>query len=370
MDIKAVFNKITEGIFWKVFIKMKKHSDDIILERRKNFWTQDFVDRMNGRNTLTDEQIKAVKEFYGRYVDESKINTLFHNFYNDTKGDFDVRYIPVDLYFCYIDPYFNNHQKAEYIDNKCLYSRLFRDAPHPEIVLNCVNNVWTDEDFRFVSEEDIDRIVGSCDELIVKQAKDTQGGKNIYFVSGENIVSEFRDACKKINSDIVVQKIIKQHSVLNSINATSVNTIRILTMLNKNDVKIYSTIIRMGVDGSRVDNASSGGLTCGIDSEGRLKKYAYNLNGERFENHPTSGISFNSVVIPGFDKACDLCRRLHPSMSDFRLISWDICINEEGEPILIEANLCYGGINVHQISNGPVFGDDTEKILEEVFSKK
>ena len=51
----------------------------------------------------------------------------------------------------------------------------------------------------------------------------------------------------------------------------------------------------------------------------------------------------------------------------FRLVSWDIAIDESGEPILIEMNSAYGGPELHQFSNGPIFGEDTEEILEEVF---
>ena len=61
---------------------------------------------------------------------------------------------------------------------------------------------------------------------------------------------------------------------------------------------------------------------------------------------------------------------LHVQVPHFRLVSWDFSINEAGEPILVEPNLCYGGIDVHQMCNGPVFGEDTKKILDEVFQNR
>jgi len=54
----------------------------------------------------------------------------------------------------------------------------------------------------------------------------------------------------------------------------------------------------------------------------------------------------------------------------FRLVSWDFAINEEGHPVMIEANLNLGELDFHQLNNGPVFGEDTKKILDEVFGKK
>jgi hypothetical protein len=48
-------------------------------------------------------------------------------------------------------------------------------------------------------------------------------------------------------------------------------------------------------------------------------------------------------------------------------VSWDIAFDEQENPVLIEANLKDGELDFHQLNNGPLFGDDTEKILDEVF---
>lgn len=63
-------------------------------------------------------------------------------------------------------------------------------------------------------------------------------------------------------------------------------------------------------------------------------------------------------------------KRLHPQIPHFRLVSWDFSIDENGEPVLIEANLNCGGIDVNQMNNGPLFGEDTKKVLDEVFGKR
>lgn len=141
-------------------------------------------------------------------------------------------------------------------------------------------------------------------------------------------------------------------------------------MLTQDEVKICSVILRMGIGGKRVDNISQGGIACGVDASGRLKNRAFNYRGEQFNEHPTSKIKFDSVVIPNFDKVCDLVKKTHPAIPDFRLVSWDIAVDKAGEPLLLEANLCYGELNLHQLTNGAVFGDDTEKVLLEVFGQK
>ena len=57
-------------------------------------------------------------------------------------------------------------------------------------------------------------------------------------------------------------------------------------------------------------------------------------------------------------------------MGDFRLISWDFTVGEDGEPVFIEMNLKYGGTMYHQLSSGPFFGEDSDEILDEIYGKK
>lgn len=171
-----------------------------------------------------------------------------------------------------------------------------------------------------------------------------------------------------IDTDIVIQQAIKQSKTMSELNKSSVNTIRLLSFLDQNgNVKIYSSVVRMGIDNSKVDNASSGGITCGIEKDGRLKPIAYSAKGQRFENHPNTHLQFDTVTIPKYRELEELVKKLHIRLPHFRLLSWDFALGVDDEPILIEVNLRYGELDFHQLNNGPVFGNDTKKILEEVF---
>ena len=108
----------------------------------------------------------------------------------------------------------------------------------------------------------------------------------------------------------------------------------------------------------------SGGLVCGILSDGHMKDYAYDGAGNCYQEHP-NGIVFSKTVIPGFQKCVDLVKTLAPRLSRVtRLIGWDLTIDSYGEPILIEANMTWGGLC--QIANGPIFGSLTPSILDYV----
>ena len=169
--------------------------------------------------------------------------------------------------------------------------------------------------------------------------------------------------------DIVVQEPISQSNELSRLNPSSVNTIRCLTLLKKDGTaKLYSTCLRMGVGDTKVDNASSGGCVVGVKEDGTLNEFASTPQGKRFKAHPFTGLDFSTVTIPNFSRIKELVLGEATKLSYFRLVSWDIALNKQNEPVLIEANLCSGELDFHQLNNGPLFGDDTEEILNEVFN--
>ncbi len=312
---------------------------------------------------LTKEQEAAVRKYFAVC---GKVNLTSHNFYLEKTGKFCVNYLPEDLHYGYIDPFYNNWRESVIIDNKCNYPQLFKDIRQPENFAMRNNSIWFGIDGQPATLQEVEKQLASEPEIVVKMAIGSCGGKGVFFVKG----SELSQVIGQIRDDILVQKPLAQHERLSAVNPSSINTIRMISLLSQSGTKVYSTVLRIGIAGSRVDNASSGGITCGITEDGRLKKYAYKVTGERFEAHPDTGLVFENYEIPGYQKCLEAVSRLSVQIPHFRLVSWDFSIDQSGEPVLIEANLHYGQLDFHQLNNGPLFGEDTPKILEEVFGKK
>ncbi len=321
------------------------------------------VRTLSPKNVLTREQEAAVREFYAPY---GKVDLGAHNFYTDKTGEFHVDYLPDDFYYCYVDQFYDDWREVRYADNKCFYRRMFTGVRQPQELASRVGGFWYTGDYQRISREALHGLLSQEPEIVMKKALGSEGGRGVYFVSGD----QWQDVEKKIPCDIVIQRPFRQHPAMAAINSSSVNTIRILSLLTQEGAKVYSAILRMGVGGSRVDNASSGGITCGITEEGKLRKYAYTASGIRYESHGDSGLVFEGYALPGYGKCVEAVKRLHEQVSRFRLVSWDFSVDPDGEPVLIEANLSYGQLDFHQLNNGPLFKEDTHKILQEVFAKK
>ena len=317
--------------------------------------------------SLTVEEIIEIEKIYKPF---GKYNSIIFDFYKEKTGEFSSKFVPDDIYYGEVDPYFNDWKAALYLDNKCYYANFFSDVKQPETVLLRMNDIWFDSKRYILTEEKVNDILTKEQNLFIKIATESDGGQGVRHFNNENDIQRFWDFVLATKSDIIVQRGVIQHEELNKLNDSSVNTIRILSLLSREGVKIYSAVLRMGVNGSKVDNEASGGRTCGILENGCLKTVAHNKYGESFLEHPNSHIKFEGYKVPCFKKLIDIVPKLHVQVPQFRLISWDFAIDANEDPVLIEANFRYGGVTIHQLNNGPIFGEDTEKILMEVYGKK
>lgn len=337
--------------------------------KKAKWWKQDCIRRLSKQTSFamskTDKE-EAI-DFFAPYIHLK--NTNEHEFYTGCTGAFYKEYIPDWVYYAYIDPYYNNWEMANFMDNKCFYELLFPKCKHLYNLAYRSNGIWFSHDRKPIDYKDALAAIDQEESVFVKKAVISNGGHGVSKLSGDNLSEKVRDVISNIKSDIVIQRSLKQSAHLAAINPSSVNTIRVLSVLRNNEVKIYSMILRMGVGDAYVDNASSGGITVGIREDGNLKQIAYSKDGEVFHKHPTSGIEFDTIRIPNIDAVRKLVVENHPMVPYHRMVSWDVALDEKDTPVLVEANLRDGELDFHQLNNGPVFGKDTESILREVFQK-
>lgn len=315
---------------------------------------------------LTKAEEKEIKAYWRQYTKDFDI--AYHRYYAGISGKADPRYIPDDLHICYIDPHFNNREKHIGVCDKNYFDIWFENAVRPKTICRMINGILYDGDYRLIDKTAMIELLFNAKEFVIKPSLDTMGGDNIRFIKNKDKPQIEKELDELPGKDIIFQEVVRQHEELNRIHKDSVNTLRIMTLLFKGEVHVVQSILRMGVGSARVDNALAGGIYCGIAPDGSLKKPAYDFYGKRYDRHP-QGFEFDGFVIPGYQAACEMVVREAEKMANFRLISWDIAINEKAEPVLVEANLQAGGVGVLQAVNGPLFGELTDEVLAEVFGK-
>lgn len=354
---KKSVRKIRDRVHYYLYIHPLKHSLAEDLQKK----------RIKITEKLTKEDVKNISSlwhpFNGRF--DWDWFALYKSINISGGGDLSL-YIPDDFYYMYVDSFFANRKDCIALDDKNLYDLLFHDVPQPRTIARRIGGVYLTPDYSKICFDEFVRLCAVEKKVVLKKSIDSNGGKGILFFDIEtDPVEKLKDWIMS-KDNIVVQEAIKQHPELDRLHPQSINTIRIITFVF-GEVHVLSSVLRMGVGGALVDNASSGGIVCGILPSGRLKPEAFDVNANRYESHP-SGVRLEEISIPNFNCCLELCKRLALRLVQFsKLISWDIAINREGTPILVETNMSWGELDFHQMCNGPIFGELTPDVLNYLF---
>lgn len=189
---------------------------------------------------------------------------------------------------------------------------------------------------------------------------------NHFFVGGKSIPSQVLED-KLIESDYLLQEIVTQHPAMSALYDGSINTMRLVTVRGLKDEKVHvmPSMLRIGANGSYVDNTSQGGIAVGFDTNtGQLHEWGFFKPqfGRKVNSHPNSGIVFKDFYIPNIEKAREDAIRFHEFLTDVHSIGWDIAMGPNG-PVFIEGN------DNWEI-NGPQVGNHgLRKEFEEYFYK-
>ena len=327
-----------------------------------------FIEMTGQTKELTAEQLDELKSVWGDIWDTGLVDPLWVQVYSDKTGIYSPEYVGSDIHYYNVE-----WSRIDYD-----YLRAFLDKNYMDVVLPCVKHPVTlirkihgqylDVDFNPMSKpQAIDKLYENLDPgIVVKISRSSSGGKGVRFL-GKGSTKEDISEALDVDPDVAVQLVMRQHPEMAKMNASSVNTIRIICIILDGESIPLSSVVRIGNSGSRVDNFSSGGVGCGVKPDGRLNDCGYTQKGERYDVHP-NGFVFSEGFVPNFDKVLEAVKRCHMCVPMFGVASWDIAIDEDGEPVLIEYNVGGAGIDIHQYNNGPLYGKYRERIISDAFN--
>lgn len=206
-------------------------------------------------------------------------------------------------------------------------------------------------------------------EVFIKPTVESGSGKGCFIASFHNGIDEISGKSISdvldIEEDYAVQERLRCHESISKLYNNSVNTFRIITYRWKDRFGCFPSLMRIGKGGSTLDNAHAGGIFIGITADGKLKKDAFTEFHDVYSVHPDSGVVFEKHSIPLFPKVLEAAFQMHETLPELGCVNWDFTLDENGTPILIEANISDGSIWLSQMSNGVgAFGQDTPEILE------
>ena len=361
MSLYQKLHKKLTGLYEDCHVMYRKR-------HRRRLCSTDLVKKQHHMTALDVVQRDEVITFWQPYKDVAKEMRWFE-FYNSFCSDKSrlKYYVPDSIMYLDIDLALTDPTRSHQLDDKNLYDLYFKGAKLPRAVVRKCNGVILDSDYQPLTIGQALELCRRETRIIKKPSRNSQGGKGIHILDLSAVTDDELSKHLGDPTDYIIQEVLSQHESINRIYGQSINTVRIMSLLLDDTIYLLSSVLRMGKDGSHVDNASKGGIVCGINADGTLKEYAYNTKGEQWSQHP-QGPVFKGLKIEGYDKCCALVKSLAGRFcTTSKLVSWDLAIDKDGDPVIIEVNLSFGEVDFHQMCNGPIFGDLTERVLTEIF---
>ena len=325
--------------------------------------TKNFKD-LEYHRKLTKAQKKEVQDFYMALIGK-KVPLYCHEYFYSRTGHFTKEYVPNNIYHCELVPKANVHRLQSAFGDKNMCDFLFPGENIVHSILKNMNGYYYYEG-KPVSEEEAISLCQNMGNVIIKPSRKSKG-KGILLISvkdgitnvdGKNISQLF----KEYKKDFLIQDWVRQHADMAALNPTSVNTIRVLSYRSEMEVLIIYSVVRIGRSGQVIDNQCVGGISTTISKDGKLGKYAF--GGYTIDNidKTDNGIILEGYQLPSFD----LATRLHLKLPFFNIVGWDVAIQEDGEPVLIEFNTNPG---LSQSAFGSGMGEYTERIIRELWPR-
>lgn len=315
-----------------------------------------------------EEKVIATEYWHG--LTGKKIPLWWHRLYASYTGVFDPKYIPEILFSARLELNASNRVDRLSLGDKNNLLLFAQGGGFRLPVEYCrsksghisKNGISFDDQ----GVKDLLWNIGPC---VIKKTRDTSSGRDVAIaniINGVDTESNLAviDIIKKMGHDWVCQERICQHESISDLYHGSVNTLRIVTYLIPSGVGVSPVALRLGRSGSLVDNAHAGGIFISVDNDGYLGDEGFTEYQDRFNIHPDSRIKFADYRIEGVKSAINAAKRSHLVVGGFGFISWDVAIDSDGNPVLIEVNLTSQTVWFPQMASGKaMFGSDTEEVV-------
>ena len=176
-------------------------------------------------------------------------------------------------------------------------------------------------------------------EIFVKSNSSSCGrGINCYMVTTEKESEEIFKSLINTGDSYIVEEKIQQVPEMSQWNESSVNTVRLPAILSNGKWSVLKPVLRMGREGSIVDNAGSGGVLACIDEKtGILYTDGIDEDGKYYIKHPDSGLVFKGWQVPRWKELLLYAEEIHRSMPKHKYVGWDFALTNRGWA-LIEGN--------------------------------
>ncbi|MDR1600438.1 MAG: hypothetical protein LBS11_11310 [Oscillospiraceae bacterium] len=223
----------------------------------------------------------------------------------------------------------NDKADWHFFDNKNEFNTLFA---------RYVRRDWFDlTDTSEFTSRALSRFLDNRGDIIAKPMDGSSGQGIMKFTPDDFADRAAFESLLRAKGLTLLEDCVKQHPAMAGMCPTSVNTMRIATLLGDKKQGVVYAYLRIG-NGKVMDNVDCGGMAAPIDLEtGRLSGVGADKAGRAYSAHPLTGTAIPGFEIPYFKEAVGMCLEAMRVKPRVRFVAWDVAVTPDG-PVFIEGN--------------------------------
>lgn len=253
----------------------------------------------------------------------------------------------------------NDPEKAKIFSDKAAFAKTFKDFIGRDIL-----------DMKNCKVEDFKDFCLKHDRMFIKPQDGTYGrGVSIVECGSKNTEELYKQYAGR---NVLVEEVITQHPEMAAFNSSSLNSLRVVTLLKADGEPIVlpGSAVRVGRAGKIADNFHHNGMGCQIDNEtGIVCSTGIDKAGRRHIVHPDSKLTLLGFQIPQWAAVKERVCAAAKVVPEVRYVGWDVAVTDDNRIVLIEGN-DRADPDIGQMSDGigkwPVF----KKYMDEIKALK
>lgn len=337
----------------------KRDKIDEIIEKYKG--AEVFEDRKYLR-ALKRDMVRSLFK-YGSYYSE-----YFLYDYEGKDSQYRESFITEGIRMSFY-PRMNQRKNTDILENKYRTYKKFENMYKREVIRIKKDEKPTEENIKKLKE-----FAERHGEYVVKP---------VYAAFGKSVRIENMDMYSSVEeahanyrkNGAVIEERIKQGEEMACIHEGSVNTLRIPTVIIRNEdnepeIRLFHPSLRMGREGSFVDNFSAGGISALIDPcSGVLYTDGADKKGHSYVCHPDSGVRFRGFQIPQWDQAVAMVKEAAMMIPDNHYCGWDLAFSKDKGWCMVEAN-CTAQMGAMQMVEKIGRRQELENLIAQMHEKR
>lgn len=273
------------------------------------------------KRKIFNDMIHCTRKYGAGYYDYQIF--AFYNLTEKQRATYVTRLISKKF-----NTFMNDYEYAHFLENKDEFNKLYKKYIGRDFI-----------QFQEATKEEVREFCSTREYLFCKM-QDLECGHGCERIK----ISDFESFDKlydylKEKDFCILEDNIEQHPALKKLYPNAVNSMRFITVLDKDgEPHLLYIVQKMGLGGSIIDNNC---LFTPVDPETGIMKYPAHsgdtLKGIIYEEHPDTHVKIQGYQIPFVKEAVKMVLEAAKVTPQIRYVGWDVATTPNG-PAIIEGN--------------------------------